>query len=112
MVVCEADVRPGGAWRYVSRDEDGTEIPFKGVYREVERPARLVHTEIYDVEPYNSGEPAVVTVTFDEEQGRTTVTATTLFPTKEIRDYVIQAGMETGAAESYDRLAELLATLR
>ena len=71
----------------------------------------MVHTEVYDVEPFNSGDPAVTTVTFNEEDGRTTVTATTLYPTKEVRDIVLGSGMEDGAAESYDRLAEHLETL-
>jgi uncharacterized protein YndB with AHSA1/START domain len=111
MIRCEADVRPGGAWRYVTREQDGSETPFKGVYQEVTPPERLVYTEIYDVEPFNLGDPAVTTVTFLEEGGRTTLTAVTLFPSREIRDGVLQSGMETGAAESYDRLAERLATL-
>jgi uncharacterized protein YndB with AHSA1/START domain len=111
MIVCEADVRPGGAWRYVSREADGTEVPFTGVYREVARPDRLVYTEIYDVPPFNEGEPAVTTVTFDERDGRTTVVSTSLFPSKEVRDGVLQSGMEAGAAESMDRLAERLTTL-
>jgi uncharacterized protein YndB with AHSA1/START domain len=111
MIHCEADVRPGGSWRYVTREENGTEVPFTGVYQEVTRPERLVHTEVYDVEPFNSGDPAVVTVMFEEEAGRTTVTVTSLYPTKEVRDIVLGSGMEAGAAESYDRLAERLATL-
>lgn len=111
MIVCEAEVRPGGSWRYVTREENGMEVPFKGVYQEVTRPARLVHTEIYDVEPFNSGDPAVSTVTFNEKDGCTTVTVSTLYPTREIRDSVLGSGMESGAAESYDRLAERLATM-
>lgn len=111
MVHCEAEVRPGGSWRYVTREENGVEVPFTGVYQEVTPPERLVHTEIYDVEPFNTGDPAVTTVTFHEEDGRTTVTVTTIYPTKEVRDMVLGSGMEAGAAESYDRLAERLASL-
>jgi uncharacterized protein YndB with AHSA1/START domain len=111
MITCEADVRPGGSWRYVTREENGMEVPFTGVYQEVTPPERVVHTEMYDVEPFNSGDPAVTTVTFSEENGTTTVTVSTLYPSKEIRDVVLGTGMETGAAESYDRLAELLGTL-
>jgi uncharacterized protein YndB with AHSA1/START domain len=111
MVQCEADVRPGGSWRYVTREANGVEVPFTGVYQEVVPPERLVHTEIYDVEPFNQGDPAITTVTFSEEAGRTTVTVTTLYSTKEIRDSVIGSGMEVGAAESYDRLAEHLRAL-
>lgn len=111
MVVCEAEVRPGGSWRYVTREENGAEVPFTGVYQEVTPPERVVHTEIYDIEPFNRGDPAVSTVTFSEEDGRTTVTVTTMYPTKEVRDMVLRSGMEVGAAESYDRLAEHLGTL-
>jgi uncharacterized protein YndB with AHSA1/START domain len=108
MVVCEADVRPGGSWRYVTQEGDAAEVPFTGVYQEITPHERLVYTEIYDVEPFNSGDPAVNTVTFTEEGGGTLVTVTTVYPTKEVRDFVLGTGMEAGAAESYDRLAELL----
>jgi uncharacterized protein YndB with AHSA1/START domain len=111
MILCEADVRPGGSWRYVTTGEDGQEVPFTGVYREITPPERLVSTEVYDVEPFNSGDPAVNTVTFTEEDGRTLTTVTTVYPTKEVRDFVLGTGMEHGAAESYDRLAEHLKTL-
>jgi uncharacterized protein YndB with AHSA1/START domain len=108
MLLCEAEVRPGGSWRYVTTAEDGAEVPFTGVYKEITPPERLVYTEMYDVEPFNSGEPAVNTVTFTEKEGRTLVTVTTVYPTKEVRDFVLGTGMEAGAAESYDRLAEHL----
>lgn len=111
MILCEAEVRPGGSWRYVTREESGVEVPFTGVYREVTPPERVVYTEIYDVEPFNRGDPAVNTVTFTEEEGRTIVTSTTVYPSKEVRDYVLGTGMEGGAAESLDRLAEHLKTL-
>ena len=111
MLVCEGDVRPGGSWRYVTTGQDGEEVPFTGVYQEVAPPDRLVYTETYDVEPFNLGEPAVNTVTFTEDQGRTLMTCSTQYPTKEVRDFVLSTGMEVGAAESYDRLAEHLKTL-
>lgn len=111
MLVCEADVRPGGSWRRVTMDAGGGEVPFKGVYQEVRPPERLVYTEIYDVEPYNAGEPARNVVTFGEEGGQTLVTVTTTFPNRQVRDYVLQNGLEARAAAEMDRLAELLATL-
>jgi uncharacterized protein YndB with AHSA1/START domain len=111
MVLCEADVRPGGSWRYVTTAEDGAEVPFTGVYQEVTPPERLVYTEMYDVEPFNSGDPAVNTATFTQEEGGTLVTVTTVYPSKEVRDFALSTGMEAGAAESYDRLAEHLTTL-
>jgi uncharacterized protein YndB with AHSA1/START domain len=111
MLLCEADVRPGGSWRYVTTAEDGAEVPFTGVYQEVTPPERLVYTEMYDVEPFNSGDPAVNTVAFTPEEGGTLVTVTTVYPSKEVRDFALSSGMEAGAAESYDRLAEHLTTL-
>jgi uncharacterized protein YndB with AHSA1/START domain len=111
MLLCEADVRPGGSWRYVTTAQDGAEVPFTGVYQDVAPPDRLVYTEMYDVEPFNSGDPAVNTVTFTPAEGGTLVTVTTVYPSKEVRDFVLSTGMEAGAAESYDRLAEHLTTL-
>lgn len=107
----EADVRPGGTYRYVILSGDGDEVPFTGVYQEVTPPERLVYTEVYDIAPFNSGDPALNTATFTEEAGRTLVTVNTVYPTKEIRDIVLGSGMEGGAAESYDRLEELLSEL-
>jgi uncharacterized protein YndB with AHSA1/START domain len=108
MIHCAIDLRVGGAWRYVTREADGSEVPVTGVYQEITPPERLVYTEVYDVEPFNQGEAAVTTVTFDEVGGRTTVTSTTRFPSSEVRDGVLASGMEAGAAESMDRLAERL----
>jgi uncharacterized protein YndB with AHSA1/START domain len=111
MTVCEADFRPGGRYRFVTRGPEGQEVPFTGECLEAVRPERVVYTEIYDVEPFNQGEPAVITTTFEEEEGRTKVTITSRFADKTVRDAVLETGMEHGAAHSYDRLAELLRTL-
>jgi uncharacterized protein YndB with AHSA1/START domain len=107
LVVCEVDLRVGGAWRFVIRGPDGKELGMRGVYREIAPPDRMVHTESYDDYP---GESLVTTVLV-ERDGRTTLTATVLYPSQEIRDAVISSGMEHGAAESYDKLAELLPLL-
>jgi uncharacterized protein YndB with AHSA1/START domain len=110
LAVCEIDLRAGGAWRFVERAADGNEYPFKGEYREVAPPERLVHTFIFDVEPFNA-RGAVVTVTFEDVDGKTRVTEKMRFETMEDRDGMLQSGMETGAAESYERLGALLARL-
>jgi uncharacterized protein YndB with AHSA1/START domain len=110
LTVCEVDARPGGAYRLVQRAADGQEFPFKGVYRELVRPERIVFTQIFDVEPYAEAE-VVVTIVLTEQGGRTSMRATMLFRSLEERDGMIQSGMEPGAAESYDRLAELLEEL-
>lgn len=109
LSVCEADLRVGGAWRYVMLAPDGSEIGFSGEYLEIERPWKIVHTEVFEPMP---GDPAVVTVTFEEQDGRTHLTSTSIYPSNEIRDIVIESGMEDGAAESYERLAELVESLR
>jgi uncharacterized protein YndB with AHSA1/START domain len=106
LVVCEIDFRVGGTWRFVLRGPDGKDMGMRGVYREIAAPERSVHTESFDDYP---GESLVTTVLV-EDRGRTTLTATVQYPSQEIRDAVIKSGMEHGAAESYDRLAELLAT--
>jgi uncharacterized protein YndB with AHSA1/START domain len=107
LVVCEIDLRPGGAWRFVSRGPGGAEMVMSGVYREVETPARLVHTEVHD--GWEEG-PALVTTVFDEREGRTAMATTARYPSREIRDIVLRSQMERGAGEAYDRLAELLNT--
>jgi uncharacterized protein YndB with AHSA1/START domain len=104
LVVCEVDLRVGGGFRFVLRGPDGKDMGMRGVYREIVPPDRSVHMESFDDYP---GESQVTTVLV-EDGGKTTLTATVLYPSKEVRDIVIQTGMEHGAAESYDKLAELL----
>ena len=106
LVVCEVDLKVGGTFRFVLRGPDGTEMGMRGVYREIVPPERSVHMESFDQFP---GESQVTTVLVEQE-GKTTLTATVLYPSAEVRDAVIKSGMEHGAAESYDRLAELLAS--
>jgi len=110
MVVCEIDLRAGGSYRYVWRHErDGKDMGMGGEYREVVPPERLVATERFD-DPWYPGE-AVGTMTFAEESGRTTITQTLLYETREARDGVLKSGMERGVEASYDRLAEYLASV-
>ena len=104
LSVCDGDFRPGGGWRFVVRGPDGSEMGMRGRIREMSPPDRLVHVETFDDYP---GE-ALVTTTFVEARGKTTVTIDLLYESKEVRDAVVRSGMEHGAAESYDRLAEFL----
>jgi uncharacterized protein YndB with AHSA1/START domain len=108
LPVCEIDLRPGGAWRYVGQGPAGA-FAFHGVYREIVPPDRLVFTEIYDPFP---DAVSVVTVVLTEEAGKTRFTATALYPSREVRDSVIQSGMERGAGISYDRLEDLVNELK
>ena len=105
LSTCEVDLRVGGGFRFILRGPDGREMGMRGVYREIVPPERSVHIESFDDFPGESQ----VTAVFVENAGKTIMTATILYPSKEVRDAVIQSGMEHGAAESYDRLAELLA---
>jgi uncharacterized protein YndB with AHSA1/START domain len=104
----EADLRPGGAWRLRMRTPEGKELGVGGVYREIVPPERLVATEVFD-DAWYPGE-AVDTMVMDEQDGKTTLTVTVLYESQEARDAVLQSDMARGAAESYDKLAELLAT--
>jgi len=106
--VDQMDVRRGGAWRFVCRDADGEEQGFRGTYREVTPPERIVQTFEWEGMP---GHVIVDTVTFEDLGGRTKVTGTSLFHTTEERDGMLASGMESGLSETHDRLAELLAKL-
>lgn len=107
-IVDTMDVKPGGAWRFVQKAPDGSEYGFRGEYREVVPPERLTWTFEFEGMP---GHILVETMTFTETDGKTTLTSVSVFDTKEDRDGMLASGMEGGAAESLDRLEELLATL-
>jgi uncharacterized protein YndB with AHSA1/START domain len=108
MVVCEVDLRVGGAYRFEWRGPDGAEMGMGGVYRELVPSERLVATESFD-DPWYPGE-ALGTTVLVEEGDKTTATTTVLYESEEIRDAVLESGMARGVAESYDMLAEYLAS--
>jgi uncharacterized protein YndB with AHSA1/START domain len=111
MVVCDVDLRVGGAYRYVwRRDRDGTEMGMGGVYRELVAPERVVASERFD-ESWYPGE-AIGTLVLLEDGGRTTVTQTMLYESRDARDAVLKSRMEEGVAASYDRLARMLPDLQ
>jgi uncharacterized protein YndB with AHSA1/START domain len=105
-IVDKMDVRPGGDWRFVHRDSSGEQPGFRGTYREVAPPERIVSTFEWEGMP---GHVLVETVTFEDLGGRTKVTSVSLFHTSEERDGMLASGMEEGLNETHDRLAELLA---
>jgi uncharacterized protein YndB with AHSA1/START domain len=103
MPVCEMDLRVGGGWRYVWRNGDGVEFAIEGVFREIERPARLVYTESM------MGSEALQTIVLTEEDGVTTMVSSLLYGSRAERDAAVATGMAEGSSQSYDRLAEVLA---
>ncbi len=106
MDICESDTRPGGSWRYVTRLGNGKTVGQFGVYTEVSAPARFVRTERWD--DWDPGE-TVVTTELVEEDGVTTMTASMIFPTKDVRDVVLKGGLTPkGTSEFYERLDVLL----
>jgi len=113
MPVCEMDLRPGGKFRWRWRsEEDGKEFGFYGEFHEVEPASKLRHTEYYD--PGDLGdtmgdEPAMITVTFEERNGTTTLTTLIEYASKEDRDAAVSTGMTDGMEASYQKLDELLA---
>ncbi len=110
MPICEMDFRPGGAWRFVEQAADGNQYGFRGEYREIVRPDRIVWTFEYEGLP---GHISVDSLVFEEiEHGqRTRITSTTVFDSLADRDGMIQSGMAQGASESYERMANYLRTL-
>jgi uncharacterized protein YndB with AHSA1/START domain len=112
MPVCEMDVRVGGRYRWRWRsDKDDSEFGFAGTFREVTPPSRLVHTETYDPGTIGDAHPqseALVSVTFAEDNGVTTVTTLIDFGSKEARDAAVATGMTDGMEQSYQLLDELL----
>ena len=109
MRSAEIDLRVGGAWRWVMGADGGEEVAFHGVYREIVPNERLVHTEVFEGAPDGAG--ALVTVTFEENGGRTTLRMLMELPSREVRDAILATGMETGAAESLERLEEVARSL-
>lgn len=106
-IVDQMDVRPGGAWRYVMKGPDGSETAFRGTYREITAPERLVQTFEWEGLP---GHVSVESAVFEElDGGRTKIVVTSTFDTTEDRDGMLASGMEGGLNETYARFDELLA---
>jgi uncharacterized protein YndB with AHSA1/START domain len=106
LAVCEIDLRVGGKYRYVWRRDTGKEMGMGGVFREVTPPERLVQTELFDVAWY-PGE-AVGTFVLTEESGKTTLTQTMEYESRQARDGVLEMPLDEGMEASWDRLAEVV----
>jgi uncharacterized protein YndB with AHSA1/START domain len=108
MRSADIDLRVGGPWRWVMDAHGGQEVAFHGVYREIVPDERLVYTEVFEGAP---DAEALVTVTFAEEAGRTTLSILMELPSREVRDAIVSSGMEQGAAESLELLEEVARAL-
>jgi uncharacterized protein YndB with AHSA1/START domain len=105
----EIDLRVGGAWRYVMVTDDGSEVAFHGEYREIVPNERIVSTEVYEGVP--DGEGTLNTLTLAEVEGRTTPTILVQAPSKEVRDAIIDSGMEAGMQDAMDLLEQVAISL-
>jgi uncharacterized protein YndB with AHSA1/START domain len=115
----EVDLRVGGSWRYVMMANEGFEVAFHGEFREIVPNERIVSTEVFEGAPdagqYPSGDDegaAVTTTTFTEVDGRTLMTQAVECGTREVRDAIIESGMEEGMQEAMDKLEEVARSLR
>jgi len=107
MPICEMDLRPGGAWRYVWRNADGAEMEMSGIVREVSPPERLVTTERWGPE----WPETVNTLLLTESGGKTTITLTITYVSKAARDAALETGMADGVEQSFVRLDRIVRTL-
>jgi uncharacterized protein YndB with AHSA1/START domain len=110
MTVAEIDLRVGGTWRYVMIATGGFEVAFHGEFREIVPNERIVTTEVY--EAAETADPPLNIVTFTEQDGRTTLTLLVECGSKEVRDAIIDSGMEGGMQEGMDLLEEIAISLR
>jgi uncharacterized protein YndB with AHSA1/START domain len=108
MVIDRYDVRDGGTWRYIHRDQDGTEYGFHGVFHGTPSPDGMVQTFEYEGAP---GHVSLDSVTFEERNGRTVLRGHSVFQSVQARDAMVQSGMEGGLSEAYERLDELIPKL-
>ena len=112
MTIAEIDLRVGGRWRYVMVTNDGFEVAFHGEYREIVPNERIVTTEVYEGIPDGDEDPALNIVTFTEAEGRTTLSILMQVSSKEVRDIIIDSGMEGGMQEGMDLLEQVAISLR
>jgi uncharacterized protein YndB with AHSA1/START domain len=112
MQVVDIDLRVGGTWRYVMLAHGEFEVAFHGEYREIVPNERIVTTEVYEgAPPAPEGEDVLNVITFTEVDGRTLLELLVKAPSKEVRDVIVNSGMETGLQEQMEILDELLQSL-
>ena len=114
VTLAEIDLRVGGSWRYVSVTDDGLEIGFHGEYRDIVPNECIVSTEVFEGMPQGDGpeQGTLNTATFAEADGRTTLTILVEAPSKEVRDAIIDSGMEAGLQDALDLLEQVAVSSR
>jgi uncharacterized protein YndB with AHSA1/START domain len=110
MTLAEIDLRVGGMWRYVMTSTAGDEVAFHGEYREIVPDERIVTTEVY--EAMDDGDPPLNIVTFAETDGRTTLSLLVQTSSKDVRDAIVNSGMEVGMQEQMELLEQIAISLR
>ena len=112
VTIAEIDLRQGGKWRYVMATPDGFEVGFHGEYREIVPNERVVTTEAYEGAPDPDNNATLNTMSLTEQDGRTTMTVLIQCPSKEVRDAIVESGMEAGLQDAYDLLEEVAVSLQ
>jgi uncharacterized protein YndB with AHSA1/START domain len=119
VAIADIDLRVGGMWRYVMVTTDGFEVAFHGEYREIVPNERIVSTEVYEDTPEGGADPGATevdlaplnTVTFTEVDGGTILTLLVQCPSKEVRDAIVNSGMEVGMQKAWDFLEQVAVSL-
>ncbi len=112
VTTCEIDLREGGKWRYVMQTPEGFEVAFHGEYREIVPNERVVSTEAYEGAPDPDDNATVNTMTLIENDGVTTLTVLIDCPSPQVRNAIVESGMEHGLQDAYDLLEEVAISLR
>lgn len=110
LFACDVDLRVGGSYRFVFGHDEGHPMAFSGTYTDIAPYSRVAYTQIF--EPMRAAGEGLITVTFEEEDGKTRVVSHELYPSKKVLDGVIESGMERGMRATLDQLEELIATLQ
>jgi uncharacterized protein YndB with AHSA1/START domain len=111
MVSAEVDLRVGGSWRYVMTANGDFEVAFHGTFLEIVPDRRLVNTEVFEGAPDSGADDSIVTLTFTEKDGRTTLTQLLEAHSRQVRDAIVGSGMESGMQEAMDALEQVAASL-
>lgn len=111
MKTVDIDLRVGGTWRYVMAANGGFEVAFHGEYREIIPNERIVNTEVFEMPGGSDSDAALNVVTFTEADGRTSLALLVETPSKEVRDAIMESGMEGGMQEHMDLLEEVAISL-